>query len=287
MFKAPATAYMAAYEAGAQLRNVEHLTEWDLCYRNTGNFLYGVHWVVANSKGENLFRKYNCHNVEELEVGLIRGMAKEVEMGNGPIVADFGALTKANEGADGFYHGIEMKKRLALDEFIRQRQNIDLANLKPEVSRILPCQHPFLAHRPRGQDHSQKSLGTRTDDNGRLRTRQAGYMATALVWPPRTGLRTAAAIAKDIDDIELDEIDEAQVEFFHDRIYESYNYTGENTPYDVIRYISRLIKKPEYSFNKTEETMTELIGQLNEIREQYRSIDPRGRGRRTLPLQSH
>ena len=67
MFKSPATGYMAAYEAGAQLRNVEHLTEWDLCYRNTGNFLYGVHWVVANSKGENLFRKYNCHSFEELE----------------------------------------------------------------------------------------------------------------------------------------------------------------------------------------------------------------------------
>ena len=163
-----------------------------------------------------------------------------------------------------------MKKRLALDEFIRQHQNIDLANLKPEVS---------VSYRV-----SIRSL--RIDLEGKTTAKNLwalGQMTTAgsahgswvhgdgLGVAAKTGLRTAAAIAKDIDDIELDEIDEAQVEFFHDRIYESYNYTGENTPYDVIRYISRLIKKPEYSFNKTEETMTELIGQLNEIRD---STDP-------------
>lgn len=271
MFKAPATSYMAAYEAGAELRNVEHLTEWDLCYRNTGNFLYGVHWVVANSKGENLFRKYNCHSFEELEVGLVRGMAKEIAMGNGPIVADFEELAKVNEGADGFYHGIEMKTRLALDEFIRQHQNIDLATLKPEVS---------VSYRV-----SIRSL--RIDLEGKTTAKNLwaiGQIATAgsahgswvhgdgLGIAAKTALRTANSLAKSLDDIELDEIDEEQVKFFHDRIYESYDYKGECTPYDVIRYISRLIKRPEYSFNKTEETMTDLIDRLNEIRDQYKSM---------------
>ena len=271
MFYAPATGYMAAYEAGAQLRNVEHLTEWDLVYRNTGNFLYGVHWVVCNSKGENIFKKYNSHSLEELDVNLIRGMAKELEMGNGPLVADFTQLPKTNEGADGFFHGIEMKQRLDLDDFIREHQDIDLSNPKPEVS---------VSYRV-----SIRSL--RIDVEGKTTVPHLwglGQMTTAgsahgswvhgdgLGVASKTGLMTAKAMAKYIDDSELGEIDEKQLEFFKNRIFEAAEYKGEFRPDHVIRHISRLIKKPEYSFNKTEETMTELIAELNEIRDQYKDM---------------
>jgi len=271
MFYAPATGYMAAYEAGAQLRNVEHLTEWDLVYRNTGNFLYGVHWVVSNSKGENIFKKYNSHSLEELDVNLIRGMAKELEMGNGPLVADFTQLPKTNEGADGFFHGIEMKQRLDLDDFIREHQDIDLSNPKPEVS---------VSYRV-----SIRSL--RIDVEGKTTVPHLwglGQMTTAgsahgswvhgdgLGVASKTGLMTAKAMAKYIDDSELGEIDEKQLEFFKNRIFEAAEYKGEFRPDHVIRHISRLIKKPEYSFNKTEETMTELIAELNEIRDQYKDM---------------
>lgn len=271
MFYCPATGYAAAYEAGAQLRNVEHLTEWDLCYRNTGNFLYGVHWVVSNSKGENIFRKYNSQSLEELDVNLIRGMAKELEMGNGPLVADFTQLQALNEGADGFFHGIEMKQRLELDEFIRGFQNIDLSNPKPEVS---------VSYRV-----SIRSL--RIDVEGKTTVPHLwgiGQMTTAgsahgswvhgdgLGVAAKTGLMTARAIAKRIDESELSEIDEGQVERFRARIYEPVGYKGEYRPDHVIRYISRLIKRPEYSFNKTEESMTELIAELNEIRDQYKDL---------------
>jgi succinate dehydrogenase / fumarate reductase flavoprotein subunit len=271
MFYAPATAYAAAYEAGAQLRNVEHLTEWDLCYRNTGNFLYGVHWVVCNQKGENLFQKYHSKSYEELDVDLIRGMAKELEDGNGPLIADFTQLQKANEGADGFYHGIEMKQRLELDDFIRSFQNIDMTNPKPEVS---------VSYRV-----SIRSL--RIDIEGKTTVPHLwgiGQMTTAgsahgswvhgdgLGVAAKTGLMTARALARRIDDTELGEIDEDQVEYFRRRIFEAAEYTGEFRPDHVIRYLSRLIKKPEYSFNKTEETMTELLEELANVREKYKDL---------------
>ncbi|MGI5930939.1 MAG: FAD-binding protein [Eubacterium sp.] len=271
MFYAPATAYAAAYEAGAQLRNVEHLTEWDLCYRNTGNFLYGVHWVVCNQKGENLFQKYHSQSYEELDVKLIRGMAKELEEGNGPLIADFTQLQKANDGADGFYHGIEMKQRLELDEFIRSFQNIDMADPKPEVS---------VSYRV-----SIRSL--RIDVEGKTTVPHLwgiGQMTTAgsahgswvhgdgLGVAAKTGLMTARALARRIDDTELGEIDEDQVEYFRGRIFEAAEYTGEFRPDHVIRYLSRLIKKPEYSFNKTEETMTELLEEIANVREQYKDL---------------
>ena len=271
MLYAPATGYAAAYEAGAQLRNVEHLTEWDLCYRNTGNFLYGVHWAVCNSKGENLFKKYNSHSFEELDVNLIRGMAKELEMGNGPLVADFSQLPQSNEGADAFYHGIEMKHRLELDEFIRGFQNIDMSNPKPEVS---------VSYRV-----SIRSL--RIDVEGKTTVPHLwgiGQMTTAgsahgswvhgdgLGVAAKTGLMSARAIAKRIDDSKLGELDEKQVEFFRNRIYESENFKGEYRPDHVIRYLSRLIKKPEYSFNKTEATMNELLEELADVKSKYKEF---------------
>ena len=271
MFYAPATGYMAAYEAGAQLRNVEHLTEWDLVYRNTGNFLYGVHWVVSNSKGENIFKKYNSHSLEELDVNLIRGMAKELEMGNGPLVADFTQLPKTNEGADGFFHGIEMKQRLELDEFIRGFQNIDLSNPKPEVSVSYRVSIRSLRIDVEGKTSVPHLWGL-----GQMTTAGSAHGSwvhgDGLGVASKTGLMTAKAMAKYIDDSELGEIDEEQVEFFRKRIFEAAEYKGEFRPDHVIRYISRLIKKPEYSFNKTEETMTDLIAQLNEIRDQYRDM---------------
>lgn len=271
MFKAPATGFMAAYEAGAEFRNVEHLTEWDLCYRNTGNFLYGVHWVVENSKGENLFKKYNSQSYEELDVNLIRGMAKELEMGNGPLVANFETLKKVNEGADGFYHGIEMKNRVALDDFIRQQQNIDLSDPKPEVSVSYRVSCRSLRVDLEGKTTAKNlwALGMMTLAGSACGSWVHG---DGLGNACKTGLRTARSIAKEIDGLELDDIDENQLQFFHDRIYEPYSYKGDYTPYDVIRYLSRLIKKPEYSFNKTEETMTELIEELHNVRDQYRSF---------------
>ncbi|MGI5931126.1 MAG: FAD-binding protein [Eubacterium sp.] len=271
MFYAPATGYMAAYEAGAQLRNVEHLTEWDLVYRNTGNFLYGVHWVVCNSKGENIFKKHNSHSLEELDVNLIRGMAKELEMGNGPLVADFTQLPKTNEGADGFFHGIEMKQRLDLDEFIRNHQDIDLSNPKPEVSVSYRVSIRSLRIDVEGKTSVPHLWGL-----GQMTTAGSAHGSwvhgDGLGVAAKTGLMTAKAMAKYIDDSELGEIDEKQLEFFKNRIFEAAEYKGEFRPDHVIRHISRLIKRPEYSFNKTEETMTELIAELNEIRDQYKDM---------------
>ena len=206
-----------------------------------------------------------------LEVSLIRGMEKELEMGNGPLVADFTQLQKANEGADGFYHGIEMKQRLELDDFIRGFQNIDLSNPKPEVS---------VSYRV-----SIRSL--RIDVEGKTTVPHLwgiGQMTTAgsahgswvhgdgLGVAAKTGLMTARALAKYIDDSELGEIDEKQVEFFRKRIYEPAEYKGEFRPDHVIRYLSRLIKRPEYSYNKTEETMTALIEELHDVRSKYKDM---------------
>ena len=83
---------------------------------------------------------------------------------------------------------------------------------------------------------------------------------------------TARALAKRIDDSELGEIDEDQIERFRKRIYESAEYSGEYRPDHVIRYLSRLIKRPEYSYYKTEETMTELLAELEDVRSKYKDL---------------
>ena len=269
MFFSPATALYAAYEAGGQLRNVEQLLQYDLCLRNTGNYIYGMHWVVFNRLGENLFEKYHCTDFEDIEVALIRGMLKEVADGNGPLYADYSKLpsTSTTEG-EGFNQGILMKKRVALSKFIRSLSDGDVLG-KPEVSLLAR-----VATRPLRADLEGKTTVDKLWAVGFISmcgTAHGSWVhGDGVGNAARTALRTAASIASEIDQIELEEVDIDQVQKFKDRIYEVYDYTGEKLPYRMIHYLSRLICMPENSVNKTEETMNVVLEDLADLRAHFR-----------------
>lgn len=270
LFYSPATAMGAAYNAGAEFRNVTHILEYDLCYRNTGDFLYGTHWVVCNAKGENIFKKYNCYSLEELDWNFIRGCEQELRDGNGPLYADYSLLKSQGSGADGFYHGIEMKHRVQLDAFIRAQNTTDYGD-KPEVSvqgRI-----------------STRSL--RTD--AECKTSVENLWAVGMIamagqahgsWvhgdgvgnAGKTGLRGAKSIAKEIDNLVLEEADPDQVESFRKMLEEPYGYTGKFLPYQIIHYLSREIHKPENTFNKTEGSIKKMLAELADFKEHYKEL---------------
>lgn len=279
MFFSPATALYAAYEAGGQLRNVEQLLQYDLCLRNTGNYIYGMHWVVFNRLGENLFEKYHCTDFEDIEVALIRGMLKEVADGNGPLYADYSKLpsTSTTEG-EGFNQGILMKKRVALSKFIRSLSDGDVLG-KPEVSLLAR-----VATRPLRADLEGKTTVDKLWAVGFISmcgTAHGSWVhGDGVGNAARTALRTAASIASEIDQIELEEVDIDQVQKFKDRIYEVYDYTGEKLPYRMIHYLSRLICMPENSVNKTEETMNVVLEDLADLRAHFSEMIcvPKGDG---------
>lgn len=270
LFYAPATALGAAYDIGAEFRNVTHILEYDLCYRNTGDFLYGVHWVVCNAKGENIFKKYNCYSLEELDWNFIRGCEEELRLGNGPLYADYSLLKNTGSGADGFYHGIEMQNRVKLDKFIREINNTDMGE-KPEVSvqgRI-----------------STRSLRIDSDCKTTVKNLWGiGIMAIAGAahgsWvhgdgvgnAAKTGLRAAKSIAKEIDDMVLEDVDPNQVAELKRKLDEPFEYKGKYLPYQIIHYLSREIHKPENTFNKTEGSIKKMQAELADFKKNLKDL---------------
>ena len=271
MFFSPATALYAAYEAGAQLRNVEQLLQYDLCLRNTGNYIYGMHWVVYNRLGENIFEKYGCTDYEDIGVDFIRGALHEVEIGNGPLYADYSKLpaTSETEG-EGFNQGLLMKKRVAVSKFIRALSEGDSLN-KPEVSLLAR-----IATRPLRADIDGKTTVKNLWGVGFITmcgTAHGSWVhGDGVGNAGRTALRAAKSIAEEIDNIELDEVDIEQVKRYKARIFDAYQYKGDKLPYNVIHYLSRLVSMPENSVNKTEETMNAVLAELADLREHLSEI---------------
>lgn len=275
MFYNPAIGTIAAYEAGAQLRNPEQGTYCDLCHRNTKNFMYGVHWVIHNSKGENLFFKYQSKDFENIDLNLMLGMMKEVKEGNTPLYIDFSKLPQTSETeGEGFNMGKLMPMRIDLDEFIYSQMTTTgegghLSN--PEISL---CMYVF-------SESLRVDINARTTVPNLWAVGSIGmYGASHGSWvhgdgvgyAGRTALRAAKDIAPVIHDTELGKIDPAQVQKFKDRIYAPLNYKGEELPYQVVHYLDRLIMVPENSILKTEKTIHAVLDELRGMRADMENI---------------
>ncbi len=267
MFYGAATGIYAAYEAGAELRNCEQSTNFDLCHRNTANFMYGMHWVIVNSKGENIFRKYHCTNYEEIEMGLVLGMIEEVKQGNYPFYADFSQLpqTSQTEG-EGFFQGMLMPLRLDLDKFIFSLSNVEKRLSMPEISMVT-----YVFNRALKIDLDSKTTVKNLWGLGGMTLAGSAFggwvHGDGIGYPARTAFHAAKSILKEIDDIELGEVSTEQVEFFKNRIYAPLNWHGKDLPYQVIHYLDRVICMPENSMDRNEETIHNMLQLLKEERE--------------------
>jgi len=267
MFYGAATGIQAAYEAGAQLRNCEQSTNFDLCHRNTANFMYGMHWVIVNSKGENIFRKYHCTNYEEIEMNLVLGMIEEVKLGNAPFYVDFSLLpqTSQTEG-EGFFQGMLMPLRLDLDKFIYSLSPVENRLSLPEVSIVT-----YVFSRALRIDLDSKTTAKNLWATGGMTLAGSAFggwvHGDGIGYPARTAFHAAASVLKEIDDISLGEVNPDQIRFFKDRVYAPLKWKGEELPYQVIHYLDRVICMPENSMARTEETILNMLHLLQEERE--------------------
>lgn len=264
MFYSNATPLWAAYEAGAELRNVEMATELDLCHRNTGNFMYGAHWVVCNAKGENIFQKYNNTDYEDIDFTFFDGALEEIRQGNGPLTVDFSQLpeTSQTEG-EGFYMGILMPLRLAVNAFIEQKNP---TSGKPEISFV-----PYTHHRGLRVDLDAKTTVPGLWATGLLCLNGSAYggwvHGDGVGNAARSALNAANSILREVGDIKLGEVDINQVQEFKDRIFEAYDYTGEDLPYKTLHFLYRLHSLPCNLVDRTEERLDQVIDIIDETRQ--------------------
>lgn len=280
MFYGGPVGIQASYEAGAHLRNAEQSTNFDLIHRNTSNIMYGMHWVIVNKNGENIFRKYHCKNYEEIEMELVLGMLEEIKLGNYPFYVDFSLLpqTSQTEG-EGFFQGMLMPRRLALDKFIFSKQPIADRLSKPEISMIT-----YVFNRALQIDIESKTTVKNLWATGGMTLAGSAFggwvHGDGIGYPARTAYHAAASILKEIGDIELGDIHPEQVEFFKDRVYAPFDWEGKDLPYKEIHYLDRLICMPEFSMARTEEGIHALLDMLREERENLpkRIHAPKGDG---------
>ena len=267
MFYGGATGIQASFEAGAHLRNSEQSTNFDLIHRNTSNIMYGMHWVMVNKKGENIFHKYHCTNYEEIEMNLVLGMLEEIKLGNSPFYVDFSQLpqTSQTEG-EGFFQGMLMPKRLALDKFIYSHQEINDRLGKPEISMIT-----YVFNRALQIDNESKTTAKNLWATGGMTLAGSAFggwvHGDGIGYPSRTAFHAADSIVKEIGSIELCEPDIEQIKFFKDRIYAPYKWTGKDLPYKMIHYLDRVICMPENSMARTEDSIHNVIELLKQERE--------------------
>lgn len=268
MFYGPATGLDMAYRAGAEIRNAEQSTNYDLCHRNTGNFMYGVHWIIFNSKGENVFQKYST-NMEEIDHELMLGLIKEIEMGNAPFHINFAAMPhgQGESEGEGFNMGNLMPKRLDLDKFIFQGKN---RTDNPEISMVT-----YVFNRGLRVDWDAKTTVPALWSTGGGTLTGCAYggwvHGDGVAKVNRDGLHAAKSIVREIDDITLGQVDIEQVKALKARVYEPFSYTGKKLPYHVIHYLDRLICMPENSITRSEESIHNVLRILDEERKNLAS----------------
>lgn len=88
-----------AYDAGAQMRSAEFGNFYEVYSVDKGDTLHGTYPFVYNSKGENLWDKYNGDwDAPAPTPEMNAGMVKEYLDGNGPLYVDFEKLQEAIDG---------------------------------------------------------------------------------------------------------------------------------------------------------------------------------------------
>ncbi len=264
MFMMGADAQIAAYNAGAEFRNAEQCTYIDLNYRNTKEYIYGMHMFLVNSEGENISQKYAPDEWEEVSIELVEGMIKEVREGRGPIYLDYSQIPPGLK--DGFDQGQLMPKRLGVYGWLHMKNGAP--GPKPEVSVDLK----MLSQALRVDADIKTSLeGLWAPGNiSMYGSAYGGWIhGDGVGWAMRSGLHAGKSAGKYASEKEYGNIDVSQIEAMKERVYKPLQRKEGILPSDLLDEFGMTILKPEYTIEKTEASMKECLEKLDKLREKF------------------
>lgn len=260
MFMMGADSQIACYRAGAQFRNAEQATYIDLNYRNTKEYIYGMHPYTVNALDENIWQKYDGNDLEEVSIELVEGMIEEVKAGRGPIYLDYSKMPGGVK--DGFNQGQLMPKRLGVYEWLHRRNGEP--SYKPEVSVDLK----YISQSLRVDADIRTSLEGMWGP-GSISMYGSAYggwiHGDGVGWANRTGLHAGKSAAAYAQDHERGIVDVQQVIEAKERIYAPMKRERGILPNEIIQELGMLILQPKYNIDKTEETMDECLAKLDQL----------------------
>lgn len=264
MFMMGADAQIAAYRAGAQFRNAEQATYIDLNYRNTKEYIYGMHMFLVNALGENISQKYAPNELEEVSIELVEGMIEEVKAGRGPIYLDYSQIPPGLK--DGFYQGQLMPKRLGVYGWLHYKNGAP--SPKPEVSVDLKV----LSQSLRVDKDIKTSLEGLWGPGSisMYGSAYGGWMhGDGVGWGLRSGLRAGRGAAEYALTHEHGTIDPAQVEAAMARVYAPMQRKDGILPSELMDEFGMLILQPKYTIEKTEQSMNECLAELDKLLDKF------------------
>ena len=264
MFQMGADSQAAAYNIGAQFRNAEQCTYIDLNYRNTKEYIYGMHMFLVNKDGVNISQIYAPDEFEEVSVELVEGMIKEVSEGRGPIYLDYSQMPPGIK--DGFYQGQLMPKRLGVYGWLYHKNGEP--GPKPEVSVDLK----FLTQSLRVDKNIQTSVeGLWAPGNiSMYGSAYGGWIhGDGVGWAMRSGLRAGKCAGAYALEHDHGTIDPQQIIDMKERVYKPLEHKSGTLPSEFLNEYGTILLRPEYTIRKTEATIKECIARLDDLLERF------------------
>lgn len=264
---------VAAYRAGAEMRNAEFSNFYNLGVRGNQSALVGSQYALYNSDGEYLAPKY-CKDFEvDLDIGILLGMEKEVMEGKGPIVFEETEIFANNPIAAGGF--LFRWKRPVAEKFWRRlmekeaKYNSD-HSWRPEVYPMFIGEFAAVKadHDMRTTMEGMWALG----DTSRSGTGWAGAVppparirGSGLTWASVSALLSEKSLVDYTADAKKPKINEDQVKQFKKDIFAPMKRKKGMNPRDAIWRLKEVVAPPRYSIRKSKERIEEALLRVKEV----------------------
>lgn len=269
---------IAAYNAGAEMRNAEFANFYDVTNKATSiPFVFGFN-NLYNAEGEQISRKYISGPQPDIPISIILGMEKEVLEGRGPIYIDMEEIEKMHSEGNLFkwdrphsdaLFGIEHEKIMKYGPTPSKRVEVSLG-FTGEFSAIRVDQDmkttvPGLWAVGDTSYAGSSWAGATEAPPGRLRG--SGLMNAvigAIISGPSLIDYTSKADMPEIDKDELDRLKKS--------IYEPLSRKEGYSPRDVIRDIQEVVVPVKYNMRRSNDRLEEALSKIAKVKERLHEL---------------
>lgn len=264
----------AAIRAGAELRNAEYSNFYNMGIRGNHSCQVGAQYSVYNSLGERLAPKYCAELEPDIDVGMLRGMEKEVAEGRGPVVFEETELFIQNPLAAGgflFRWNRPWANRFWHTLFEREEEHNADHSSRPEVVpnflgefSALRVDHGFSTT-IQGLFAAGDTCYSGSGWAGAVPAPPGKIRGSGIMFAVVSALMGAPGIVSHVAKAAAPKVDEAQVAAQKASIYAPMERAQGRNPRELIFALKETVAPPRYSVTKRGDRLAEALERVRDI----------------------